>query len=725
MSHHAASETLTGLSEEAFIACLGQQPIETKALIAGLEAMRSAGQAEQAESRAELLQDTLVERKALEDALEVMQARVTWAGDVPRAGGSWLQEALDICGNLWDQKALVEESGFDKGIPASESVRRLRLLRSLREGVLCHDRTWGLGVVVRMDCFYKRVEIDFERKLGHQLSLAYAAETLQMVGDDHLLVWKRRRGEELKALVQNKPADVVRMTLRSFGPCTVAQLQAQLCPGIVADADWKRFWDSARKELKRDAQVIVPAARSEPLRMAETEASREAEWFQAMARERDLDKLIDSLEEVAGRSATGLTPAQQGVIRDRLAFAVKGAWSGDYAMLARVTMSAHALAMADVLSPERTQAFYGSDVFVATMRQLSTRHSRAFLKFLGQLDETRTSRLLLRLLPALEIGSLNEAVAYLLESGHEAECGMVFKEAFDNRAPSLEMLSWLGRNMERRASWNLATMGVLAGFMLDVLEQEASGERLKAQNQLRERFGRADWLKELLAQMERRDSEQMLMRIKESPAWPALDRQSIMAQIVKLYPDLAPLLASRSAKAEGATRGPVTSQRSYRERQAQLDRIVKIEIPKVAKDIALARSYGDLRENFEFKAAKEAQTILFHRRDELMRQLRQVTPTDFKDYPTDKAGPATTVMLEYGDGRQERYHILGEWDGDTEQGIISSTSRMAAALLGRKAGEEVTVPSEQGEVKVLLKDVQPVPAEIRAWIDGVGLLPGA
>lgn len=713
------------MTEEAFIAALDVSPIDTSGLLAGLEALRGTGQAEQAESRAELLQDTLVERKAMDDALVVLQTRVAWAGDVPRAGGSWLQEALDICGNLWDQKALVEESGFDKGIPATEAVRRLRLLRGLKEGVLCYDRTWGLGVVVRLDCFYKRVEVDFERKLGHQLSLAYAAETLQLVDDNHLLVWKRKRGDELKGLVQDRPADVVRMTLRSFGPCTVTQLQARLCPSIVGDADWKRFWDAARKELKRDAQVIVPAARSEPLRMAETEASREAEWFQALARERDLDKLIDALEDVAGRGAAAMTAAQQATIRDRLAFTAKGAWSGDYATLARVTMAAHGLGMADILSAEKTASFFGADVFVTTMRQLSTRHSRAFLKFLGGLDAARTSSLLLRLLPTLEIGSLNEALTYLIEAGQEVACGGVFKEAFDNRVPSLEMLSWLGRNMDRRAAWNLGGVSTLAGFMLDALEQEASGERLKAQNQLRERFARTDWLKELLGQMERRDSEQMLLRIKESPAWPALDRQSIMAQIVKLYPDLAPLLASRSAKAEGAPRGPVTSHRSFRERQAQLDRIVKIEIPKVAKDIALARSYGDLRENFEYKAAKEAQTILFHRRDELMRQLRQVTPTDFKDFPTDKAGPATTVTLAYGDCREERYHILGEWDGDTALGIISSTSRMAAALAGHKAGDDVTVPGEHGETQCRIKGVQPLPAEIRTWLDGAGLLPGA
>ncbi|MCO5061953.1 MAG: GreA/GreB family elongation factor [Kiritimatiellae bacterium] len=160
----------------------------------------------------------------------------------------------------------------------------------------------------------------------------------------------------------------------------------------------------------------------------------------------------------------------------------------------------------------------------------------------------------------------------------------------------------------------------------------------------------------------------------------------------------------------------MTSKRSFRERQQQLDHILSVEIPKVARDIALARSYGDLRENHEYKAAKEAQTILFRRRDELMQELRRVTPSDFRGFSTDKAGVATTVTLSYEDGRQERYHILGAWDGDTARGIISSTSRMAEALIGHSAGETLVVPSEDGEAKATLTQVAALPAELLAYI---------
>jgi len=136
----------------------------------------------------------------------------------------------------------------------------------------------------------------------------------------------------------------------------------------------------------------------------------------------------------------------------------------------------------------------------------------------------------------------------------------------------------------------------------------------------------------------------------------------------------------------------------------------------VAKEIALAREYGDLRENFEYKAAKDAQALLFRRRDEMAAQLAKVTPTDFKDMPTDKVGPATAVELTYGDGKSETFYLLGEWDSDPTLGIISSNSRMAQVLTGRVAGEHLMVPTEHGDATCTIASVNPLPLNIRQWI---------
>ena len=703
-------------TEAWFLAQMAKPQLETAFLLDALRVLREGGKPAEAEQRVELLQDTLGERKKPLEALDALMLRARWAAIDSRTGVNWAEESSDVLGGEWEQKALIDESGFARPIPPVEAIRRLRMLMSLREDVLVHDRTWGLGVVTKVDTFNKKVEIDFERRAGHQMSFSYAAESLHHVGHDHILMWKRKRADELRKRVQEDPAEVVRMTLRSFGPQTVTQLQAVLTHGIVAEPDWKRFWEQARKKLKGDPNIHLGSGRSEPLRILEGAASQQDQLFDSLARERDIGRVISTLEELAGRKTPPkLSDTQRSVLADRLAFALKGATSQDLTTPARLVMAAGALELVEKLDPARVPDFFQGRIFDETLKQLPARPLRGFLRFLQSRNADALHAMLLDRLARFDIGVLNEAMLYLQETSLEADAAARFKQAFAARQPSLEMLSWLGRFPEKCAAWGLCAPSLMISLMVESLEQDASGERLKAQNQLRERFSKPDWLKTIMGQLDRPEVEAMLLRIKESTGWPALDRASVLGQMVKINPDLAPLLVARD-EGVSAARGPVTSKRSFRERQQQLDRIVSVEIPKVAKDIALARSYGDLRENHEYKAAKENQTILFRRRDELMQELRRVTPSDFRDFPSDKAGIATTVTVAYPDGRRETYHILGAWDGDTGRSIISSTSRMAEVLMGHVPGDQLMVPSEHGEVAATLESVQPLSAEILAWV---------
>ena len=100
----------------------------------------------------------------------------------------------------------------------------------------------------------------------------------------------------------------------------------------------------------------------------------------------------------------------------------------------------------------------------------------------------------------------------------------------------------------------------------------------------------------------------------------------------------------------------LTSLRSYRERQALLTKIITQAIPKNRNDIAIARSFGDLRENFEYKSAKETQGILLHRQAELESQLASVKATDFEQFSTSVAGPGTSVTVRQADGKTTKYY---------------------------------------------------------------------
>jgi transcription elongation GreA/GreB family factor len=720
--HDTHASDIAG-SESWFLAQVEKPQIDVALLLQSIEKLRADGLADAAESRAELLQDSLAERGLQDEALQVMEQRAAWAA--ARAGGSplnWQLEAVDILGNTWESKALIDGATSERIVSARESLRRLRLLRSLKEGAFVYDKTWGMGAVGKVDLFNKKVEIDFERKLGHQLSLAYAAETLQLIDENHLLVWKKHKSAELKELVVKQPAEVIRLYLRSFGPAPIAQIQQTLQSGIVAETDWKRFWDAARKALKSDPGVLLPATRSESLRLAPQAAAADAgnDWYAALARERDLKTIVERFEELAEqKTVPTLSESERRVLSDRLAYVLHGATRKQLGVRARALIAASRLALESGTAGDAAwEEFFAASTFEPTMRQMSVRASRAFLRCLAQRDAGRLEALLIRLLPGLDIGTLNEAIAHLIESGREPALVQLYQSALAQRNPSVELLSWLSRNMDRIDAWALGAYAPWVMMMIDELEEDYMGDRLKAQNQMRERFARNDWLKDVLANLDNQQRRNLLARVKDSSGWDTLDKQSVMAQIVKLYPQLEEILVARAEPRDAApARAVLTSRRSYRERQIQLQRIVSVELPKVAKDIGIARSYGDLRENFEFKAAKEHQLVLMRKRDELDDMLRRVTPSDFRGFPAEQAGMGAGVVLEYADGKRERYFILGEWDGDPALGIISCNSRMALALTGRRAGEQVTVPTEHGEAVCRVVEVTGLTDDVQAWVD--------
>ena len=156
---------------------------------------------------------------------------------------------------------------------------------------------------------------------------------------------------------------------------------------------------------------------------------------------------------------------------------------------------------------------------------------------------------------------------------------------------------------------------------------------------------------------------------------------------------------------------PFTSSRSFRERQ-QLEKIMKIDIPENSKEIEVARSYGDLRENAEFKYAKERQGLLMAQGAKLAEDLEIVKPTDFTDISTDKINIGTGVVLEFEDNSHITYFILGVWDQDDDLKIISSETKLAKLLLGLSVGDDVNLP----DGKAIVRDIISLTNEIKEWI---------
>jgi transcription elongation GreA/GreB family factor len=201
-----------------------------------------------------------------------------------------------------------------------------------------------------------------------------------------------------------------------------------------------------------------------------------------------------------------------------------------------------------------------------------------------------------------------------------------------------------------------------------------------------------------------------MRRLQLSPLFDELTKRSLLARIVKIHPELESMITGGQAADQPAPL--IVSWSSLRRRELEYDELVKKKIPENSKEIAVARSYGDLSENFEFKAAKQMQAVLMRRKAELEQMLHRARGTSFENPDTSRVSIGTVVTLRSLDSKKdETYTILGAWDGDPERHIISYQTAIGQALLGHKPGEIISLDEHGAAAPFQIVTIAPAQAD--------------
>ncbi len=202
----------------------------------------------------------------------------------------------------------------------------------------------------------------------------------------------------------------------------------------------------------------------------------------------------------------------------------------------------------------------------------------------------------------------------------------------------------------------------------------------------------------------------------------ASELQSVMVKMGRVSPEFMEYIESGEGSkllgihAASTEQPPIASFASQKRMQAELKNLIEVLIPQNAEAVAYARSFGDLRENAEYDAAKEQRRFLQRRRSELEKSLGFMDVTNFSDVElSDTVVPGCRVFLKDANGKEVSYYILGAWDGDVDRGRIAYKAPLGQALVEHKVGEKVKLP-ELGEC--LIEKLEPLPAEMVKELSG-------
>jgi transcription elongation factor GreA len=189
-----------------------------------------------------------------------------------------------------------------------------------------------------------------------------------------------------------------------------------------------------------------------------------------------------------------------------------------------------------------------------------------------------------------------------------------------------------------------------------------------------------------------------------NPGFEDLSKRSLLARFIKRFPEIQDLLdggANSGTSSSVVTDDSlIVSQSSYDQKIADLDELTKVKIPENSLAIEAAREHGDLRENAEYHMAKDEQKVLLARQSELQADIMRAKPTDFTDVTTDAVGIGSVVkLLDQLNHEEHTYTVLGAWDSDPDNNILSYLTPLGQMLLGKKIDDEVKT-DVQGNVQV-------------------------
>ena len=568
--------------------------------------------------------------------------------------------------------------------------RHVGPLTQLVESGCCSHRSWGFGKIKAVDTVFARFTIDFPGKPGHTMDLSFAADLLKPIPKDHILARKANDLEAVRQLAAHH-LDLIKLVLNSYGGrATVDQIQQALVPDVIRD-DWKKWWETARREMKKNGHFIVPVKKTDPVVFQAQETSlqdRSLADFRAAKGLKARVAVVAEILKVASDLPDKQTAANE--IISALNADITSHQRTQPAVALEAIFARDELRHAAGLEPVAgevtdAQVWLQDNVRFGQVMELipAAKHHRALESF-RQANPDRWQEILRGSLNLVSAKLAKEFASLLIAQGKLDSLKEALARHINQHTASSELLLWFGRD---RTEDFVDILGPeVFRAMLTAMERDQFNE--KRSNRLRDFILEdQELLGELTASADIEVIKDLTRALQLSPVFDDMDKRSLLARLVKAHPAVQSLITGEQTRQDSTL---LVSWDSLERRRAEYQELVQKKIPANSKEIAIARSYGDLRENHEYKAAKEMQKVLMRRKEELESQLARARGMDYSNVKTDAVNIGTMVQaMNLETNQSESFTILGAWDSDPDKGVISYLTPVGQALLNHKVGDEV------------------------------------
>jgi transcription elongation factor GreA len=602
------------------------------------------------------------------------------------AGHSQLEAYIRVSSLAQGPRNVIEAVGdFEKHI-------------AFDKGNFVHHRTWGVGRIAKVEG--DDITIDFAKKRNHTMSLKMGVDALQTLEKNHIWVlkatWKK---EKLHDKVKEDFIWTLKTIIRSFGnSCDVKRLKAELVPAVLSPGEWTTWSTKARDMLKDDPSFGVSPDDIDVYTVRDRPIPMEEKLYAQFKAERDFFGRIQIIRNFAAQKNaepdseyftemlsyfTGYLKSSGQISKEVVAsYLLVKDLVGQYPHLA----SGLRLSFTDIFNEIEDSGDLYTSLKDVKLKEDFLRQIQLFIP--GWSD------IVIKLFPRYP---LNSIIANLQKEGCDEKLTALTAGCFDNFREYKEAVVWLFKNSSKEEWYQKAGISfekqlITLIYILDITYRDIDNRRDTTENRKINKQVYAILFKEDVISnfIEDADTDTIIRIysfINDVKNLDPADKLALKNRILAKHPDFK-FFGDEEKKVQ--TLGLIVTQAKYLEKQRQQAKIISEDIPANSKELEFAKSLGDLRENAEYKAALEKQAILNATLAKVSEEISRAQLFDPSTVNILRVSFGTKVSLfNTSSEKEETYTILGPWESDPDNGIISYLSPFGGAMLNKAVGEEI------------------------------------
>jgi transcription elongation factor GreA len=576
-------------------------------------------------------------------------------------------------------------------------------------GNFVYHRSWNIGRIASIKG--DEIVIDFAKSRGHKMTLKMGIDSLTSLSKDHVwvlkAVWSK---DKLREKLKTDPSWALRTIIKSFdNRADLKRIKAEVVPSVLTASEWNSWSSKARDILKTDSMfgnapddIGTFIVRDRPLSFEEKVYNQFKAEKSFFARVQYLRDFLESGEPDSEFFAemlaffTGFTRSYQ---------QVNELVASSYLFLKELSAKhphlkgASPLGFAELFEEIEDPVAVYDGIKDAELRRSFLQHIKNFVPDWADVY--------IRIFPY----SLAPAMLDTLKaSGYVDKLKRMVLDVVENYRDHREAFIWVVKNLKDEpwfAELSLSYEKILITLVhiLDITYKEIESHRDTTENrkinkQVQTILFKDGVLETFLVESRPETIERVYTLVGDVKDLDPAIKLSLRRKIMEKWPEFK---FGGEEEKQVVSRGLIVTADKYEEKQKLLQHILDVDVPANQKEIAYALSLGDLRENAEYKAAKEKQDELNAKVAKLKNEIERAQLFDKSSVSAGKVNFGTVVTLfNELSSASEAYTILGPWESDPANNVISYLSPLGKKLLNHKAGERLafTIHERKFQYKV-------------------------